>query len=150
MAEVAAAGPAPDVIVHASSSGGTQAGLLAGGALLGMRARVIGVSADDPAATLRAGVAGLLEKIAARLGAAPATLGLDNPIEVDDRFVGAGYGIPTAASTEAIELVARREGIVLDPVYSAKAMSGLLARIRAGEFSPDQTILFWHTGGLVS
>jgi 1-aminocyclopropane-1-carboxylate deaminase/D-cysteine desulfhydrase-like pyridoxal-dependent ACC family enzyme len=147
LAEVAASGPAPDVIVHASSSGGTQSGLIAGGALLGMRARVIGVSADDPAATLRAVIAGLLEKIAARLGAAPATLGLDKPIDVDDRFVGGGYGIPTAASTAAIELVARREGIVLDPVYTAKAMSGLLARIRAGEFSKDQTILFWHTGG---
>jgi 1-aminocyclopropane-1-carboxylate deaminase/D-cysteine desulfhydrase-like pyridoxal-dependent ACC family enzyme len=66
---------------------------------------------------------------------------------VDDRFVGEGYGIPTPASTAALELVARREGIVLDPVYTAKAMSGLLARIRAGEFSKDETMLFWHTGG---
>ena len=86
--------------------------------------------------------------MAARLGAAPESLGTDAPIDVDDRFVGEGYGIPTPASTGALELVARREGIVLDPVYTAKAMSGLLARIRAGEFSKDETMLFWHTGGV--
>jgi 1-aminocyclopropane-1-carboxylate deaminase/D-cysteine desulfhydrase-like pyridoxal-dependent ACC family enzyme len=150
LAEVAERGLSPDVIVHATSSGGTQAGLVAGCALFGLRARVIGVSADDPAETLRAVIAGLLDQIATRLGAAPASIGMDKPIEVDDRFVGAGYGIPTPAATAALELVARREGIVLDPVYTAKAMSGLLARIRASEFSRDETILFWHTGGLGS
>ena len=116
--------------------------------LLGLRARVIGISADDPAAVLGAAVTGLLDQMAACLGASPKTIGVDKAIEVDDRFVGDGYGIPTAASTEALELVARREGIVLDPVYTAKAMAGLIARIRAGEFSSGQTVLFWHTGGL--
>jgi L-cysteate sulfo-lyase len=139
----------PDVIVHASSSGATQAGLIAGCALFGLRARVIGVSADDPAETLRAAIGGLLDQMATRLGAKPQSLGMDTPIDVDDGFVGAGYGIPAPAATAATESVARREGIVLDPVYTAKAMSGLFARIRAGEFSKDETILFWHTGGLV-
>ena len=55
--------------------------------------------------------------------------------------------MPTAASTEALELVARREGILLDPVYTAKAMAGLMARVRSGEFDRSETVLFWHTGG---
>ena len=73
----------------------------------------------------------------------------DRDIEVDDSQVGGGYGVPTASSTEALELVARREGILLDPVYTAKAMAGLIARVRQGEFNEGQTVLFWHTGGQV-
>ena len=62
-------------------------------------------------------------------------------------YVGAGYGIPTAEGEEALELLARTEGVILDPVYTAKAMAGLLDRIRRGLITPDQTVLFWHTGG---
>ena len=62
--------------------------------------------------------------------------------------MGDGYERPTEASAEAMTLVARTEGIVLDPVYTAKAMAGLLARVRAGTFRRDETVLFWHTGGL--
>lgn len=149
-AEVASAGLRPDVIVSSTSSGGTQAGLIAGAALLGLRARIIGVSADDPSASLSAVVRELLSHMADRLGAKPATLGADADIEVDDAFVGEGYGVPTAVSTEVLELVARREGILLDPVYTAKAMAGLIDRIRRGEFRADQTVLFWHTGGQVA
>jgi D-cysteine desulfhydrase family pyridoxal phosphate-dependent enzyme len=145
--ELAADGVSPDVIVHASSSGGTQAGLIAGCALLGLRARIVGVSADDSTAELRESVAGLLTGMAARLGCAASSVGAATPIDVDDGFVGDGYGIATAESSAAVELVARREGIVLDPVYTAKAMAGLLSRIRAGEFKKNETILFWHTGG---
>jgi 1-aminocyclopropane-1-carboxylate deaminase/D-cysteine desulfhydrase-like pyridoxal-dependent ACC family enzyme len=133
--------------VHATSSGGTQAGLIAGAGLLGLKARILGVSADDPATSLAATIGSILGGVAARLGAKAGTLGADQDAEVDDTQVGGGYGVPTPASTEALELVARREGILLDPVYTAKAMAGLIARIRAGEFSPDHTILFWHTGG---
>jgi 1-aminocyclopropane-1-carboxylate deaminase/D-cysteine desulfhydrase-like pyridoxal-dependent ACC family enzyme len=149
VAEIAASTLRPDVIVHATSSGGTQAGLIAGCALLGLSPRIVGVSADDPAPALTTTVRTLLEEMAGRLGAQPATLGLDRPIEIDDTQVGEGYGIPTAASTDALALVARREGILLDPVYTAKAMAGLISRIRAGEFTSDQTVLFWHTGGQV-
>jgi len=148
--ELVSAGVRPDVIVHASSSGGTQAGLIAGSALVGLGARVIGISADEPEASLRETVGTLLEGIAAKLGASRASVGLERPIEVDDRCVGGGYGVPTAASTEALELVARREGILLDPVYTAKAAAGLLARVRSGAFGPDDTVLFWHTGGQVA
>ena len=147
--EIASAGLRPDVIVSSTSSGGTQAGLVAGAALFGLRARIIGVSADDPSERLAGVVRSLLREIAERLGARPASLVADDEIEVDDSFVGDGYGVPTPASTEALELVARREGILLDPVYTAKAMAGLIDRIRRGEFRADQTVLFWHTGGQV-
>jgi D-cysteine desulfhydrase family pyridoxal phosphate-dependent enzyme len=148
IAEVAAAGVKPDAIVHATSSGGTQAGLIAGCALFGLRARVIGISADAPAPEAAEGVSALLLAMARQLGGAPSSVGADRPIEVDDGFVGQGYGVATPASTEALELVARREGMVLDPVYTAKAMAGLIARIRAGAFQKSDTVLFWHTGGV--
>jgi 1-aminocyclopropane-1-carboxylate deaminase/D-cysteine desulfhydrase-like pyridoxal-dependent ACC family enzyme len=149
LVELAESGLRPDVIVHATSSGGTQAGLVAGCALVGMRPRILGVSADDPAAALQHVIRTIIDGMADRLGAKPASLGADREIEVDDGQVGGGYGVPTAASTEALEMTARREGILLDPVYTAKAMAGLIARIRGGEFTSGQTVLFWHTGGQV-
>ena len=145
--EVAQSGLRPDVIIHSTSSGGTQAGFIAACAMLAISPRIVGVSADDPAADLAATVRRILEGIATRLGAKPESVGADRPVEVDDTQVGGGYGVPTPASTEAIELVARREGILLDPVYTSKAMAGLIARVRAGEFNESHTILFWHTGG---
>lgn len=145
--ELAASPHRPDAIIHASSSGGTQAGLLAACALFGLRPRVTGVSADEPADVLTAIIGSLLGGMATILGTNAASLGA-SAIVVDDTQVGGGYGVPTPASTEALELVARREGVLLDPVYTAKAMAGLIARVRGGEFSPDDTVLFWHTGGL--
>ncbi len=145
--ELLASGLRPDVIVHASSSGGTQAGLIAGCALFGLTPRIVGISADEPAASLAATVRGLVEALGRQLGGSPKVMGLERDVEVNDRFVGDGYGIPTAASTEALELTARSEGIVLDPVYTAKAMAGLIGLIREDAFTADQHILFWHTGG---
>jgi 1-aminocyclopropane-1-carboxylate deaminase/D-cysteine desulfhydrase-like pyridoxal-dependent ACC family enzyme len=147
VAELASAAVRPDVIVHASSSGGTQAGLMAGCALIGSRAQIIGISADEPAAALQATVRDLLSGVASALGARPDTVAADREFDVDDTQVGGGYGVPTDASMEAMTLVARHEGILLDPVYTAKAMAGLIARVRDGRFRADQTVLFWHTGG---
>jgi 1-aminocyclopropane-1-carboxylate deaminase/D-cysteine desulfhydrase-like pyridoxal-dependent ACC family enzyme len=149
VAEIAAAGLKPDVIIHSTSSGGTQAGLISGCALFGLRSRVIGVSADEPSGALRQVVAALLDGVAEKVGAKQETIGADREIEIDDSQVGDGYGIATPASSEALELTARREGILLDPVYTAKAMAGLIARVRAGAFDAGQTVLFWHTGGQV-
>jgi len=137
--------PAPDLIVCSTSSGGTQAGLVAGCALHGVATRVIGISADDPSASIGAAIRGILDGLE-RLLDAPGAFAQAR-IEVDDRFVGGGYGVPTPASTEAVELAARREAIFLDPTYTAKAMAGLIARLRANSLSG--TILFWHTGGQV-
>lgn len=145
--ELLTAGLSPTTILHASSSGGTQAGLIAGCALFGLQAQVIGISADESSAGLTTIVNRLLGELATLIGASPSGVGRDREIQVDDHFVGDGYGIPTAASTEALELTARTEGIVLDPVYTAKAMAGLIARVRAGVFTPNDRVLFWHTGG---
>jgi 1-aminocyclopropane-1-carboxylate deaminase/D-cysteine desulfhydrase-like pyridoxal-dependent ACC family enzyme len=136
---------APDVIVCSTSSGGTQAGLIAGCTLHGLSTRVIGISADDPCASIAATIRGILDGLA-RLLEAPGAFA-QATIEVDDRFVGDGYGIPTPASTEAIALAARTEALFLDPTYTAKAMAGLIARLRAREL--EGTVLFWHTGGQV-
>jgi len=138
----------PTAIVHSTSSGGTQAGLILGCALYGLNTSIVGISADDPAVALTATVKELLIGAAAMLGAQPASIGADSPIVVDDTFVGTGYGVPTPASTEALEILARTEGIVLDPVYTAKAMAGLIARVRSGAWQRDDTVLFWHTGGV--
>jgi 1-aminocyclopropane-1-carboxylate deaminase/D-cysteine desulfhydrase-like pyridoxal-dependent ACC family enzyme len=137
----------PDVIVHASSSAGTQAGLAGGCALAGVRTRVIGISADEPAASLERDVRRLLAGLASMIGS-PGRFD-DVSIAIDDGFVGEGYGVPTPESREAIELLARTEALFLDPTYTAKAMAGLLAYVRAGRFKEDETVLFWHTGGQV-
>jgi len=143
-------GANPDVIVHASSSGGTQAGLIAGCALYSPGTRVIGVSADDSAAEITGVVLRLVNGIERELELPAGALGAADRCEVDDTFVGDGYGIPSNASREAQELAARTEAIVTDHWYTAKAMAGLIARARRGEFGKDQTILFWHTGGQAS
>lgn len=137
----------PDVIVVATSSGGTQAGIVAGCRLHDVRSRVIGVSADDPSAAIAAGIRNILDGLESLIDVPSGTLSSAS-IEVDDRFVGEGYGIPTAASTEAIERCARSEAVFLDPTYTSKAMAGLIARVRSGELTSG-TILFWHTGGQV-
>jgi 1-aminocyclopropane-1-carboxylate deaminase/D-cysteine desulfhydrase-like pyridoxal-dependent ACC family enzyme len=149
VAELGMEGVKPDVIVHASSSAGTQAGLTVGCALLGNKARIVGMSVDEPAHVLAANVETLIGRMAVVLGARPDTLFGTHPIEVDDTQVGEGYGVPTPASQEAATLVARAEGIVLDEVYESKAMAGLIAGVRSGRFAKGQTVLFWHTGGLI-
>jgi D-cysteine desulfhydrase family pyridoxal phosphate-dependent enzyme len=141
--------PAPDVIVHSTSSGGTQAGLVAGCRLLGLHTRVLGISADDTSTSLQGQVRAIISGIADLLDLDPEPLSRGTAIEVDDRFVGEGYGIPTDASREAMALAARTEAIFLDPTYTAKAMAGLIAYVRQQKFKESQHVLFWHTGGQV-
>ncbi len=71
----------------------------------------------------------------------------ESEFDNDVSYVGERYGIPTEAGLAAIHLVARQEGILLDPVYTGKAMSALIADIRAGKLDPDMPVLFLHTGG---
>ena len=138
----------PDVVIHSTSSGGTQAGLVAGCALADAETRIIGVSADESSGILGRDIRNILAGIPDLLDL-PAGRFAHVQVEVDDRFVGGGYGVPTEQSREALELLARTEALFLDPTYTAKAMAGLIARVRAGEFPEDQTVLFWHTGGQV-
>ena len=142
-------GLVPDVIVHASSSGGTQAGLIAGCALFETRTRVIGISADDPVETIGDLVAGFCGGIEERLGLATGALGARDRFEADAAFVGGGYGVTTDASHEAQALAARTEALFTDHWYTAKALAGLIAYARAGRFRDGETVMFWHTGGQV-
>ena len=139
----------PDVIMHSTSSGGTQAGLIAGCTLAGWSTRVIGISADESSAVLERDVREILTGLAELLGFPPSRFA-SAPIEIDDAFVGSGYGVPTVESREAIELTARTEALFLDPTYTGKAMAGLLSRVRRRAFDKDATVLFWHTGGQVA
>jgi 1-aminocyclopropane-1-carboxylate deaminase/D-cysteine desulfhydrase-like pyridoxal-dependent ACC family enzyme len=139
--------PPPDVILSSTSSGGTQAGLIAGCALHGIPTRVVGISADDPSDAIAGEVRRILDGLEA-LADVPAGALSRLPIEIDDAFVGEGYGVPTAASTEAIQLGARRDALFLDPTYTGKAMAGLVAKVRSGALT-EGTVLFWHTGGQV-
>jgi len=141
-------GMRPDVIVSASSSGGTLAGLAAGLAMHGLNTRLVGVSADDPAREIESTVRTIISGIAPLAGVDSALLSAAR-FSVDDRWVGDGYGIATDASREAQNLAARCEAIFVDHTYTAKALGALIAAVRAGEFSVDQTVLFWHTGGQV-
>ena len=149
IAELAGQIDPPDVILHSTSSGGTQTGLVAGCALAGWSTRVIGVSADESSAVLERDVRVLLGGLAKLLGF-PSDRFASARVTVDDGFVGAGYGIPTTESREAIELTARTEALFLDPTYTGKAMAGLIARVRRREFEKGATVLFWHTGGQVA
>ena len=135
----------PDWIVFASSSGGTQAGLVAGARLAGFQGRLLGISVDKPKRELQEQVASLASETIELLGE-PATY-LPHEILVNDDYVGAGYGIMGEAEKEAITLFARHEGLLLDPVYTGRAAAGMIDLIRGKFFKPDESVLFWHTGG---
>lgn len=143
------AGVTPDAIVHASSSGGTQAGLTAGCALNGMPTRVIGISADDPATSIEATVRSIITGLGTMAGVDGDAFARSVHVRVDDTFVGDGYGIATPASREAQSIAARSEALFVDHTYTAKALAALIAYVRAGTFRAEHTIVFWHTGGQV-
>jgi len=143
--ELLAQGERPDVILFASSSGGTHAGLALGARALGFGGRIYGISIDQPAPALRQLVAELATQTAEYLGL-PVTLG-EQDIIVDDRFLGDGYGVMGSAERDAILLFARSEGLLLDPVYTGRAAAALIALARSGELAADKSLLFWHTGG---
>ena len=136
-----------DLLVHATGSTGTQAGLLAG--LEGSRAGipVLGIGVRAPKPVQEEKVYALAARTAELLGV-PGAVARERVVANCD-YVGAGYGLPTEGMMEALELVARTEGILLDPVYSGKAMAGLIDLIRKGQYVKGQNIVFLHTGGAV-
>jgi len=145
LAEFLAQDVAVDRIVFATSSGGTQAGLVAGARAHGFRGRITGISVDEPAAALSARVAALATQGMGLLGL-EGSIGAAE-IEVNDRFLGGGYGVMGEREKEAIRLFAQNEGILLDPVYTGRAAGGMIDLIRTGEISAEERVLFWHTGG---
>ncbi|MFZ0545719.1 MAG: D-cysteine desulfhydrase family protein [Candidatus Promineifilaceae bacterium] len=135
-----------DFIVFASSSGGTQAGMVLGAEAFGFRGRILGISIDRAAEELTTQVAALATATATHLDLKTASI--HDVVEVNDDYIGEGYGILNEGDKEAIRLTAQLEGILLDPVYTGRAMGGLIDLIRWGAFTRRQTVLFWHTGGL--
>jgi D-cysteine desulfhydrase len=138
---------APDVLVTACGTAGTQTGLILGSLLFAQgQIRVVGISVSGKAEALRARIKRNLEEAISFLG-----LKLFVPeelIEVYDDYVGPGYAVPTPEMRKAVELLARKEGILLDPVYTGKAMAGLLDLAEKGAFGGAETLVFLHTGGV--
>lgn len=134
-----------DAIYFATSSGGTQAGLCVGAWALGWNVPIIGVSVDEVAARLQPQVAALATRTAARLGC-PHEFD-PGAIRVEDGYLGGGYGVVGDLERSAIVVLARTEGIFLDPVYTGRAFGGMLDLIARGSLPVGANVLFWHTGG---
>ncbi len=133
-----------DHIVCASGSAGTHAGLLVG--LLGCNAQLplTGINVRRARLEQEGAVHALAERTAALLGLPSVPR---ETVTALDRWVGPGYSIPTEEMVEAVRLLARLEGVLLDPVYTGKAMAGLIGLAREGAFKPGERVLFVHTGG---
>jgi len=146
--QLAAAQVACDAMVFASSSGGTHAGMALGAAVTGFQGRVLGIAIDAPVAEVQEHVGKLAREAAALVGVDGAD-GVAARLSVDANadYLGGGYAVVGDLERDAIRTVARLEGLLLDPVYTGRAMGGLIDLIRRGEFAKGQSVLFWHTGG---
>ena len=138
-------GPNIDFIVFASSSGGTQAGVVLGAKVYDFHGQILGISVDHPAEQLKTLASALATATATHLGLG--TLSVADRMDVNDDYLGEGYAQMGETEREAIQMLAQLEGILLDPVYTGRAMGGLIDLIRWGAFTRGQTVLFWHTGG---
>lgn len=135
----------PDYIVHASGSGGTQAGLITGAQAVSPKTSVLGISVSDDTEYFRKEVELICKDTRESLG-----LEIDissDDIRILDEYTHAGYGALTPDITEAIRVTALKEGIFLDPVYTGKAMAGLIDLIKQDFFKKTDKIVFIHTGG---
>jgi D-cysteine desulfhydrase family pyridoxal phosphate-dependent enzyme len=137
-----------DTMVVASSSAGTQAGMVLGAALREYKGQVLGISIDSHRIELAACVRRLAMD-ACKL-CRPDLTEPDFQIAVNDGYLGHGYAKVGELEREAIRLVARTEGLLLDPVYTSRAMGGMIDLIRRGTLTRGQRVLFWHTGGLAA
>ncbi|HEY3299118.1 MAG TPA: D-cysteine desulfhydrase family protein [Armatimonadota bacterium] len=131
-------------MVAAVGTGGTLAGIVLGAALFSPESKPVGVSVLWQEHEISAQVMEMARHAASLAGVECPNL---SPVPVYDGYVGKGYGIPTPECREAILLTARTEGIILDPVYTGKAMAGLIDLARKGVIGQDRPVLFWHTGG---
>ena len=134
-----------DWIVFGTSSGGTHAGLVLGQRVFGFKGKVLGISIDESEEWLKSHVSALAsdssEKLGERIEFTPAD------VSANADYCAAGYGVLTDAEREAVNLFAKYEGLLLDPVYTGRAAAGMIDLIRKGFFKKDETVLFWHTGG---
>jgi D-cysteine desulfhydrase family pyridoxal phosphate-dependent enzyme len=149
MEQLRATGQHVDSMVFGSSSGGTQAGMVLGARIAGFKGNVIGISIDknDPEHfEYEAEVAQIGNECAEYIGSDVRLTQSD--INVAYGYKGGGYGVVGDLEREAIRLLARTEGILLDPVYAGRAFGGMLDLVRQGRFRSGERVLFWHTGGV--
>lgn len=132
-------------LVVPSGSAGTHAGIVAGLAGINVNIPVLGINVSRPKATQEGIVYKLVKELAEKLELT-CDMAKERVVCFDD-YVGPGYSLPTASMKEAVELFARNEGILLDPVYSGKAAAGLINLVRKGYFAPGSNVVFLHTGG---
>lgn len=135
-------------IVFASSSGGTQAGLMLGNKIFNSPYQIVGINIDKgetDTVPFDQYIVSLANSTAALIGADYTFSETDLVLNSD--YVGDGYGVIGALENEAIAITAQTEGILLDPVYTGRAMGGLLDMIRTGKIKKTDSVLFWHTGG---
>lgn len=134
-----------DHIVLATGSGGTQAGLIVGAKSLGANTKIVGISVSRDKAPVKEYIAeiacGTADALGLRMTVSP------EEVIVYDDYIGEGYGILNQETADAIRLTAKKEGIILDPVYSGKAMAGLINLTRKGYFKKGEVVIFLHTGG---
>ncbi len=133
-------------LVVAAGSGGTLAGLMAGLALAKSPLRLVGIDVGKLWKAFPASIAALAEEICERLGR-PHTFQAGHVPLIEGRYVGPGYARPTPECQAAIRVLARAEGILLDPVYTGKAFAGLLDLVRRKELGGNEPVIFLHTGG---
>jgi D-cysteine desulfhydrase len=135
-----------DHVISAVGSGGTLAGMLLGKSAYGLKAQIHGVNVCDDAPYFQERISNIIREAKRKFGFDLKLQKKD--INIIDGYVGKGYGLNRQEEIELIKLVARTEGIILDPVYTVKAMFGLRDQIRKGRFTKSEKVLFWHTGGI--
>jgi D-cysteine desulfhydrase len=139
-----------DALVHAVGSGGTTAGLIAGKAIHGLETPLVGVCVCDDGDRFYAKIEGILRAARVRWPDLPSLPPVREAVEILDGFQGRGYALDRPEEWALLHEVAESEGLVLDPVYTVKAMMGLRQAIRDGRFTKGQEVLFLHTGGIFS
>jgi L-cysteate sulfo-lyase len=134
-----------DHVVVASGSAGTQAGLILGTAMAESHVPILGIDIDHDPEHVLALVRDITQAAAEKIGLRAAIP--SSAFQLVRGYAAPGYGQPNPGMIEAVQLLARLEGIVLDPVYTGKAMAGLIDLVRKGTFGADETVVFVHTGG---
>ncbi len=137
-----------DAIVLASGSGSTHSGLLCGLRALGSHARVLGICIRRDKAAQKARLAKRLDAVCRMIGRPG--IATEDDIWLSGDYIGPGYGQSTPKMLEATALIARCEGILVDPVYTGKAMAGLIGLVREDFFGAEETVIFLHTGGVAA
>ena len=138
-----ALGIRPAAIVHCTGSAGTQAGLVVGASVAMPQTRIVGIDIDAEPERVRSDVIAYARAAADLIG----TRFDEADVEVVAGHAGPAYGVPHAATIEAIKLAGALEALALDPVYSGKGLAGLIALVRARRWQPDTDVIFIHTGG---